>query len=222
MPLRRSTFVHVLDLTPASALAIHAVTQVRLSVTRDVARLIAWFDQPRDLDASLPTLAATLGFDEAIIRTCLDMLLDRGILTEQPPEAEQATIVQDFQGRDPAVALDRYRRTRMEGSHPYWAIEAPHTLTEASLLHGRLDILLFGDCDVQMETDFLRREAGRRGHRPARRGLLPRRHRPGARPPSRRHHHRRPAGSTCHRRWAIPNTMAAIPPASMSRRSQPC
>ena len=108
-------------------------------------------------------LAATLGSDEATVRTCLRMLLDRGILTEQSPEAEQAAIVQALQGHDPAAALDRYRRARMEGSHPYWAVEAPHTLTEANRLHRRLDILLLGDCDVQMETDFLRREAGRRG-----------------------------------------------------------
>ena len=163
MPLRQSTFVHLLDLTPASAVAIHAVTQVRLSVTREVARLIAWFDQPRDLDASLPTLAATFAADETTLRACLNMLLDRGILTEQAPEVEQATIVQTLQGHDPTAALDRYRRTRMEGSHPYWAVEAPHTLTEAGPLHRRLDILLLGDCDVQMETDFLRREAARRG-----------------------------------------------------------
>jgi FkbH-like protein len=163
MPLRRSAFVHLLDLTPASAMAIHAVTQVRLSVTRDVARLIAWFDEPRELDASLSTLAATLGSDEATIHTCVHMLLDRGILTEQSSDAEQAAIVQDLQGRDPDAKLDRYRRTRMEGSHPYWQVEAPHGLTDSTNLHRRLDILLLGDCDVQMETDFLRREAARRG-----------------------------------------------------------
>jgi FkbH-like protein len=163
MTLRRSSFVHLLDLPPAASVAIHAVSQVRLSVTREVARLIAWFDQPRDLESGLPMLAATLGSDEATVRTCLRMLLDRGILTEQSPEAEQAAIVQALQGHDPAAALDRYRRTHMEGSHPYWAVEAPQTLTEASHLHRRLDILLLGDCDVQMETDFLRREAGRRG-----------------------------------------------------------
>jgi FkbH-like protein len=163
MTLRRSTFVHLLDLTPASAIAIHAVTQMRLPVTREVAVLIAWFDQPRDREAAIPALARTLGCDQATIGTCLRLLLDRGVLTDQPPEAEAAAIVRDLQGHDPAVALDRYRRARMEGPHPYWAVEAPHTLTEANGLHRRLDILLLGDCDVQMETGFLRREAGRRG-----------------------------------------------------------
>jgi FkbH-like protein len=163
MTLRRSTFVHLLDLTPASAVAIHAVTQMRLPVTRDVAVLIAWFDQPRDREAAIPALATALRCDEATIGSCVRLLLDRGVLTEQPPEAEAAAIVRDLQGHDPAVALDRYRRARMEGSHPYWAVEAPHTLTEGNGLHRRLDILLLGDCDVQMETGFLRREAGRRG-----------------------------------------------------------
>ena len=199
MPLRQSTFVHLLDLTPASAVAIHAVTQARLSVTREVARLIAWFDQPRELDASLPTLIATFGANEATIRSCLNMLLDRGILTEQLPEAEKAAIVQDLQGHDPTAALDRYRRTRMEGSHPYWAVEAPHTLTEANRLHRRLDILLLGDCDVQMEADFLPPRGRSARVRSARRCLLLRRYRTGPRPSPRRRHHRRPPGSACNR-----------------------
>ena len=163
MQLRRSCFVHLLDLGSASVIAIHAVTQVRLTITPDVGRLIAWFDQPRDLEASLKELTAALGADAATIRGCVDTLRDRGILTEQSAEAEQDSVRETLQGHDPIAALDRYRRGRMEGAHPYWAVEAPHTLEEARTLHRRLDILLLGDCDVQMETDFLRREAARRG-----------------------------------------------------------
>ncbi len=163
MSLRRSAFVHVFDLTSASAIAVHAVSQARVTVTPDVARLIAWFDEPRDLAAALPVLACMLGTDQATIRACADTLKDRGILTDLPPDAEHAAVVRDLQGTDPATQLDRYRRVRMEGSHPYWSVQSPHTLTEPAAFQRRLDILLLGDCDVQMETDFLRRDAAGRG-----------------------------------------------------------
>ncbi len=163
MILRRSEFVHLLDVAGTSVLAIHAVTQMRVSVTPQVARLIAWFDQPRDLEPALPDLVAALGSDEPTIRACVRMLVERGILSEQTPEAERAATSQALQGRDPTVVLDHYRRARVEGSHPYWAVQAPHALHEAGDLRHRVDVLLFGDCDVQMEADFLRREAARRG-----------------------------------------------------------
>lgn len=163
MILRRSAFVHLIETAPDAALAIHAITQMRVAVTGEIGQLIDWFAQPRDLEASLPALSDRFAADAATVRACARMLVDRGILTEQSTEAEQTTVAAQVQGRDPAEMLDRLRRTRMEGSHPYWAVEAPHALTDAGALHRRLDILLLGDCDVQMETDFLRREAARRG-----------------------------------------------------------
>jgi hypothetical protein len=94
------------------------------------------------------------------------MLLDRGILTDRTPEEETADTVGTFadtNGRDPTALLDQCRRAHMEGAHPYWSVEAPHALDDAQRLHRRVDILLLGDCDIQMESDFLRREAARRG-----------------------------------------------------------
>ena len=163
MILRRSVFVHLLDVAEDSVLVIHAVTQVRLSVTTEVARLISWFDQPRALETALPGLAHVFNADEATVRACALMLLERGILSDRTAEAEREAARQAMQGRDLNARLDHYRRTRMEGSHPYWAVEAPHTLDGASGLKQRLDVLLLGDCDVQMEAGFLRREAADRG-----------------------------------------------------------
>ncbi len=146
MILRRSEFVHLVPFGEASVLAVHAISQVRLPVTAEVARLISFFDAPTDLEAALPQLAAELGHDQATIRACALMLLDRGMLSERDDER---------------VAITR-ELTALHGRDP-WAVQAPRGIDEASTLRRRLDVLLFGDCDVQMETDFLRREAARRG-----------------------------------------------------------
>jgi FkbH-like protein len=163
MILRRSAFVHVLDVSDGGALAIHAVSQLRLPVTAEMARLINCFDTALALADALPQLAGRFGTDEASLRATVLMLLERGILTEQAPADEHAAITATLQSRDPAAQLDRYRRAATEGSHRYWAVQAPHGLDEGRGLRRRLDVLLFGDCDVQMESDFLRREAGRQG-----------------------------------------------------------
>jgi FkbH-like protein len=164
--LRRSGFVHLLDLGPTRVLAVHAVTQMRITVTPAVARLIRFFDEPHGLETALPQLQIALGADAATIRSCATSLLDRGILTDRADDDETTDTINaltDTHGRDPADLLDQYRRKQMEGAHPYWSVEAPHALADAHHLHRRVDILLLGDCDVQMETGFLRQEAASRG-----------------------------------------------------------
>ena len=164
--LRRSGFVHLLDLGPTRVLAVHAITQTRMTVTHPVARLIRFFDEPHSLEIALSQLASELESDSETIRKCAAMLLDRGILTDRTSEEETADTVGSFAdtiGRDPAALLDLYRRAHMEGAHSYWSVEAPHALDDAQRLHRRIDVLLLGDCDIQMESDFLRQEAARRG-----------------------------------------------------------
>lgn len=166
MILRRSDFVHLLELGGTSVLAIHAVTQMRVTVTNEVARLIAWFDTPAELEAALPQLAKAFGSDETTVRDCVLMLVERGILSNCTAEAEREATTQALSaahGRDPGALLDHYRRSAMEGPLPYWAVEAPRSINDASGLRRRVDVLLLGDCDVQVETDFLRREAAGRG-----------------------------------------------------------
>jgi FkbH-like protein len=164
--LRRSDFVHLIPVASGSVLAIHAVTQHRTTVTPEVARLIGWFDTPTDLAAALPALAAAFPYPPETLRACADLLLAQGILTEQTAEQEAAEVARELSavhGRDPTEQLDRWRRAAAEGSHPYWSVTAPRGIAAPAAMRHRVDALLFGDCDVQMETDFLRREAAARG-----------------------------------------------------------
>ena len=102
---------------------------------------------------------------DAVERTVME-LLSRQILTEMTPEEELAAIGVELaakHGRDPAELLERYRRKLKEGGASYWAVGASYGLDDFSVTRQRVDVLLFGDCDIQMEADFLRREAARRG-----------------------------------------------------------
>jgi FkbH-like protein len=45
----------------------------------------------------------------------------------------------------------------------YWSVSTAYGLQDLSTAAKRVDVLLFGDCDIQMEADFLRREAAKRG-----------------------------------------------------------
>lgn len=164
--IRRSVFVHLVAVTPASTLAIHAVTQSRVPLAPDMVRLVRAFEAPAEPDSLLPSLARALGHGEAALRAAIQTLLDRFILTGLTPEQEHDAVARQLapaHGRDPAGQLDHWRRASAEGSHPYWSVAAPQALAEASALHTRVDVLLFGDCDVQMQTDFLRRAALPRG-----------------------------------------------------------
>jgi FkbH-like protein len=165
MRLRCSDFVHLLPLTDPIVLVVHAMAQTRITVTPQVAQLIHRFDRPADPDELLPALARDFNHPEATLRTCITMLCDHGILTAQSREQEHATLAQQLaplHGRDPTELLDRYRRSRHQGAQPYWAVERPRDLAPAPT-RRRIDVLLFGDCDIQMETDFLRQEAASRG-----------------------------------------------------------
>jgi FkbH-like protein len=173
MPLRRSSFVHLLPLDGGVVLAVHAITQARVTITPDVARMIAWFDAPVEIEAALPALQAILPAGADAIRGCLSTLTQCGLLTEQAEAEEIAKVTGELSptyGRDPAALLDRYRRANMDGAHPYWTVEAPYALSDTaaprragSAPARRLDVLVLGECEAHMETGFLRQEASRRG-----------------------------------------------------------
>ena len=153
MILRLSQFAHLLPVADGRVLVIHAATQMRLVVDGELAEMIEFFREPRDLGAE-----ADVGSFAALI--------ERQILTDKTPQEELAELTGElgaYYGRDPVEALDRLRRGAKEGGEAYWSAGA--ALSAADLQPGarRLDVLLFGDCDVQMEADFLRREAAGRG-----------------------------------------------------------
>ena len=153
MTLRLSQFVHLLPVANGRVLVIHAATQMRLVADPELAEMIEFFRAPREVQdesAGGPFAA----------------LIERGILTSLAPEDESAELTRElgaYYGRDPAEALERFRRESKEGAEPYWSAGAALGSRDLTAGAHRLDVLLFGDCDIQMEADFLRREAAGRG-----------------------------------------------------------
>ena len=166
MILRCSSFVHVLPVGESRLLVVHAISHLRLPVDREVGAAIEFFAVPRTLPDDYDALARLLPYDQKTILGLLGSLLERGILTEQDAAAERAAAgarLGATHGRDPQELLDQYRREQKEGGHPYWAVGAARKIADFGGAGRRLDLLVFGDCDVQMESDFLRREAARHG-----------------------------------------------------------
>ena len=173
MILRRSRFVHLLPVGPGRTLLVHAISQMRLPADREITALLEYFSDSRRIPEDCEALAALLAkptddpaaLREAIERTVTE-LKSRQILTEMTAEEELAAIgaeLSEKHGRDPAEMLESYRRKSKEGGSAYWAVGASYGVQDFGGKRKRIDALLFGDCDIQMEADFLRQEAGRRG-----------------------------------------------------------
>lgn len=131
-------------------LIVDAISHVRLVVTEEAARIIEQFRTPIEIDDLGP----------------LNVLIERGVLTEKSPEEELAHIagqLTPYYGRDPDALLERYRRQAKEGAHEYWVAGQALGLGDLAGAGRRVDLLLFGECDVHMESDFLRRDAAGRG-----------------------------------------------------------
>jgi len=166
MLIRRSTYVHLTPLGEDRVLIVHAISHLRLVVDAEVAGIVGWFDQPRDMPGDLAALREGLTIDADTLAGCLASLMERGVLTAEDAAGEAAAVaakLAELHGRDPGEALDHLRRQAGEGANPYWSVTAA---LGADDLGGarthRWEALLFGDCDLQMEADFLRREAAAR------------------------------------------------------------
>ena len=102
-------------------------------------------------------MAETVGFKP---------LIERAILTERSAEEEAADFSAELaatHGRDPVKMLEDLRRQAKEGGDSYWAAGPALGVQDLQQGRPRIDMLLFGDCDVHMETAFLQREAANRG-----------------------------------------------------------
>jgi FkbH-like protein len=154
MRLRLSRFVHLAPVGEDRVLVIHAVTHLRLAVDGDLAKMISLFAEPQDVSQDVFGPGA------------FAPLIERGILTPLTPEEEMAALSADLSalhGRDPGVLLQNLRRQAREGGEPYWAAHEALKINDVKTALPRMDVVLFGDCDIQMESDFLRREALGRG-----------------------------------------------------------
>ncbi|HWF65491.1 MAG TPA: HAD-IIIC family phosphatase [Rhizomicrobium sp.] len=135
-------------------LLVDAIGHARMPVSAELARIISGFDRGRDVP------------DEDTTKGVLAGLIERGILTRKTAEEELqhvAQVLRPYHGRDPIEMLDRFRRESREGVAPYFAAGVALTPKDFAPGNLRIDVLLFGACDVQMEADFLRREAAEHG-----------------------------------------------------------
>ena len=163
--LRRSNFVHLLKLDSGRALLIHALSQLRLPVDSEIVRLFEWFDRERDFPNSFTELTKLMGHDAATVAGCLAALVERGILTEKSEEneiAEATGALGATHDRDPSEMLERFRRAQKEGAHSYWSVTEALGVEAFRPGRTKIELLLFGDCEIQMESDFLRQAAARR------------------------------------------------------------
>jgi len=170
MILQKSRFVHQLPIGPNRVLLIHAVNHLRLAVEREVSEVIDFFAEKRQWPDDYPALAKRVAHDQASLAGFIGTLVERGFLVENGADDEVAQTIAKLgatHGRDPGELLDRYRRELKEGAQSYWSAGTARTIKDLGgdldAPKRRLDVLLFGDCDIQMEADFLRREAARRG-----------------------------------------------------------
>jgi FkbH-like protein len=167
MVLRRSIFIHKLPVGPDRFLLVHAIRNMRLPVDRETSVLIDYFGEPRRIPDDCGAIGNLIPYSRDVIAGSIAGLADREILTEKTPEQELATTgagLSATHGRDPAEMLERYRREVKEGVVASgWAAGAKYGVGDLSGAGKRIDALLFGDCDIQMEADFLRREAAQRG-----------------------------------------------------------
>ena len=166
MILRRSRFVHQLDFGNNRYLIVHAVSNMRLPVDRDVNALLDFFAEPRRLPEDNEAISKLMPYAREVIAGSISALLERDILTEKTPEEELAAMTAELaatHGRDPAEMLERYRRAVKEGVDSYWATGDTVSIADMGAAKKRVDALLFGDCDIQMEASFLQKEAARRG-----------------------------------------------------------
>jgi FkbH-like protein len=166
MLIRLSDFVHLMPLADDRVLVIHAINDLRLAVDKEVAQLISCFRTPKDVPEAVPELARQLGYDRQTPLGCIASLVERAILVDKDSDAERADLVArlgETHGRDPVQILERHRRQVKQGTVPYWSVTTPYRVADLDGQRRRLDVLLFGDCELQTEADFLRREAAERG-----------------------------------------------------------
>ncbi|MBS0332612.1 MAG: hypothetical protein JSS35_07580, partial [Proteobacteria bacterium] len=154
MQLRLSRFVHLIPVAEGRVLVVDAVSHLRLAVDAELAGIIRRFETPQDVPDLIPP------------GHVVGALLERGVLTPLDPDAELAELAKTlapYHGRDPGALLDRLRRQAKEGGEPYWAASRALSAADLEGERPRLDLILLGDCDIHMESDFLRREGASRG-----------------------------------------------------------
>jgi FkbH-like protein len=167
MIFQRSRFVHLLPLPGGRSLAVHAVSQVRITADAELTKVLGYFESPRRLPDDLDGLLPLVPYDAEVLVKCLAALHEAALITHLTPQDELAEVagrLSEQQGRDPSDLLDLYRRALKEGADPAWVAGVAKGVDDFAASPQRtLEVLLFGDCDLQMEVEVLRREGQARG-----------------------------------------------------------
>jgi FkbH-like protein len=167
MIFQRSRFVHLLPLSGGRSLAVHAVSHVRLTADAELTKVLGYFETPRTLPDDLDGLLPLVPYDAELLVKCLASLHEAALITHLTPEEELAEVAErlgERHGRDPSDLLDLYRRVLKDGADPAWAHGVAKSVGDfADAPRPGLDVLMFGDCDLQMEADVLRQEGRGRG-----------------------------------------------------------
>ena len=166
MILRRSRFLHQIPVGDGRILLVHAISQQRRVVDTGLIAIINFFATPRALPEEFAELAKLTPASPEGLVNLLSALTEQDILTQQTAEEELAEASAAFaptHGRDPDALLDAWRRERQSGGEDYWAASAPLQVDDLARTGRKITALVLGDCDLQMEADFLRREAATRG-----------------------------------------------------------
>ena len=166
MILRRSRFLHQIPVGDGRILLVHAVSQQRRVVDAGLIAIINFFAMPRALPEEFAALTKLTPASPEGLVNLLSALTDAEILTSKTADEELTEASAAFSpthGRDPAALVDAYRRERKAGVETYWSAGAALGAEDLAKPKRPIAALLFGDCDLQMEADFLRREAAARG-----------------------------------------------------------
>ena len=166
MILRRSRFLHQIPVGEGRILLVHAVSQQRRVVDTNLATIINFFATARALPEDFAELAKLTPASPEGLVNLLSALTEQDILTQQTAEEELAEASAAFaptHGRDPDALLDAWRRGRQSSGEDYWSASAPLGVDDLTRTGRKVTALVLGDCDLQMEADFLRREAATRG-----------------------------------------------------------
>jgi HAD superfamily phosphatase (TIGR01681 family) len=160
MQIQLSRYVHLTPVGDDRTLVLHAVSQLRLVVDAEVAKILSWFA------GGLANAPVGPGMAPNILAGCLATLMEQGVLTALAPDEEAATVsaqLSSLYDRDPGAALDAVRRAAKTGADPYWSVRTAAGAGDLALEADARTVLFFGDCDLQMEADFLRAAATARG-----------------------------------------------------------
>ncbi len=157
----RSQFLVVLPLHTGSSLAVHALLQTRLVIKPDVVAVLDAFSSPRRVGEVVDAYRAAQGSEPGSLLAAISSLLSQGLLVAGPPEAERdkfAAMLSQWYGRDPEAARRASLRLSAKQA-PRFAAPVARGLDNLSSEGRRLDVVMVGLCDVQIEMDVLRAEA---------------------------------------------------------------